>query len=74
MAARSLPKPGAISGSLDRPADRVGVGGVVIRHAVPDHGDALRSHEPLAEVVGIDPRNRAISGASVVGRQRRYGG
>lgn len=55
--------PRAISGSpetmdslLSQLADRVGVGEVMIQHVVADHDDALRSHELLAEGVGLTPR------------------
>ena len=52
--------PRAISGSpetlselLEQLADRVGVDEVMIQHVVSDHADALRSHELLAEGVGL---------------------
>ncbi|WP_135823714.1 LLM class flavin-dependent oxidoreductase [Halorussus ruber] len=55
--------PRAVSGSpetladlLDQLADRVGVDEVMIQHVVADHDDALRSHELLAEGVGLAPR------------------
>jgi len=55
--------PRAISGSpetladfLDQLADRIGVEEVMIQHAVPDHDTALRSHELLADGVGLSPR------------------
>ncbi|UPV76882.1 LLM class flavin-dependent oxidoreductase (plasmid) [Halorussus limi] len=55
--------PRAISGSpetladlLEQLADRVGVEEVMIQHVVPDHDDALRSHELLAEGVGLAGR------------------
>ena len=55
--------PRAISGSpetmrglLEGLADRVGVDEVMIQHIVADHADALRSHELLAEAVGLDGR------------------
>ncbi|SFR60430.1 LLM class flavin-dependent oxidoreductase [Halogeometricum limi] len=55
--------PRAISGSpetlsriLEQLADRVGVDEVMIQHVVPDHEDALRSHELLAEGVGLASR------------------
>ncbi len=55
--------PRAISGSpetlnslLDQLADRVGVDEVMIQHVVADHDDALRSHELLADAVGLTPR------------------
>ncbi|SMO64176.1 LLM class flavin-dependent oxidoreductase [Halorubrum cibi] len=46
--------PETIDGLLSQLADRVGVDEVMIQHVVPDHEDALRSHELLAEAVGID--------------------
>ncbi|WP_049926137.1 LLM class flavin-dependent oxidoreductase [Halopiger goleimassiliensis] len=53
--------PRAISGSpetlaslLEQLADRVGVDEVMIQHAVADHETALRSHELLAEGVGLE--------------------
>jgi len=55
--------PRAISGSpdtlsdlLDQLADRVEVDEVMIQHVVGDHDDALRSHELLADGVGLTPR------------------
>jgi len=48
--------PETLSGLLDQLADRVGVDEVMIQHAIPDHEDALRSHELLAEGVGLDGR------------------
>ncbi|GAA0526264.1 luciferase family oxidoreductase, group 1 [Halorubrum aquaticum] len=48
--------PETIDGLLSQLADRVGVDEVMIQHVVPDHEDALRSHELLAEAVGIDAR------------------
>ncbi|WP_458209776.1 LLM class flavin-dependent oxidoreductase [Haladaptatus sp. NG-SE-30] len=54
--------PRAISGSpdtladvLEQLADRVGVDEVMIQHAVADHEDALRSHELLADGIGLTP-------------------
>ena len=49
--------PGTIAGLLEQLADRVGVDEVMIQHTVPDHEDALESHELLAEAVGVDPRS-----------------
>lgn len=46
--------PGTIDGLLSQLADRVGVDEVMIQHVVPDHEDALRSHELLAEAVGLE--------------------
>ncbi|QLG28886.1 LLM class flavin-dependent oxidoreductase [Halorarum halophilum] len=55
--------PRSISGSPETLADllaqlagRVGVDEVMIQHTVADHDDALRSHELLADAVGLDPR------------------
>ena len=48
--------PETLAGLLDQLADRVGVDEVIVQHVVPDHDAALRSHELLAEGVGIDPR------------------
>ncbi|WP_256300719.1 LLM class flavin-dependent oxidoreductase [Haloarchaeobius salinus] len=55
--------PRAVSGSpetieslLEQFADRVGVDEVMIQHVVADHDDGLRSHELLADAVGLDPR------------------
>jgi luciferase family oxidoreductase group 1 len=45
--------PETLAGLLDGLADRVGVEEVMIQHVVGDHEDALRSHELLAEGVGI---------------------
>ena len=52
--------PRAISGSpetlavlLEQLAERVGVDEVMIQHVVGDHDDALRSHELLADGVGL---------------------
>jgi len=48
--------PETLDGLLNQLADRVGVDEVMIQHVVGDHEDALRSHELLAEGVGITPR------------------
>jgi len=48
--------PETLAGLLDQLADRVGVDEVMIQHAVADRGDALRSHELLADGVGLAPR------------------
>ncbi|NUE03834.1 LLM class flavin-dependent oxidoreductase [Halorubraceae archaeon YAN] len=52
--------PRSISGSPDtvqklitQLADRVGADEVMIQHAVGDHADGLRSHELIADVVGL---------------------
>jgi len=56
-AARAISgSPDALAGLLDQLADRVGVDEVMIQHVVADHEDALRSHELLAEGVGLDSR------------------
>ncbi|WP_135820201.1 LLM class flavin-dependent oxidoreductase [Halostella litorea] len=48
--------PETLDGLLRQLADRVGVDEVMIQHVVADHEDALRSHELIADGVGIDPR------------------
>ena len=48
--------PGTIAGLLDQLADRVSVEEVMIQNVIADHDDELRSHELLAEGVGITPR------------------
>ena len=55
--------PRAISGSpetlndlLEQLSERVGVDEVMIQHVVGDHADGLRSHELLADGVGLKPR------------------
>ncbi|MFB6269718.1 MAG: LLM class flavin-dependent oxidoreductase [Halobacterium sp.] len=48
--------PETLAGLLDQLADRVGVDEVMIQHAPPDHETALRSHELLADAVGLTPR------------------
>ena len=48
--------PETLDGLLTQLADRVGVDEVMIQHVVADHEVALRSHELLAEGVGIAPR------------------
>jgi luciferase family oxidoreductase group 1 len=45
--------PETVSGLLEQLADRVGVEEMMIQHVVPDHEDALRSHELIAEGVGV---------------------
>jgi len=45
--------PETLAGLLEQLADRVGVDEVMIQHVVPDHEAGLRSHELLAEGVGI---------------------
>jgi len=45
--------PDTLAGLLDQLADRVGVDEVMIQHVVDDHENALRSHELLAEGVGL---------------------
>jgi luciferase family oxidoreductase group 1 len=49
--------PETLSGLLGQLADRVGVEEVMIQHSVPDHEDALRSHELLADAVGLAGRS-----------------
>ena len=46
--------PETISGLLEQLADRVGVEEMMIQHVVPEHDAALRSHELIAEGVGIE--------------------
>ena len=48
--------PETLDGLLSQLADRVGVDEVMIQHVVGDHDDGLRSHELLAEGVGLAPR------------------
>ena len=48
--------PETLAGLLDQLADRVGVEEVMIQQ-VADHDDVLRSHELLADGVGLAPRN-----------------
>ncbi len=48
--------PETLAGLLDQLADRVGVDEVMIQHVVPDHDVALRSHELLADGVGLTAR------------------
>lgn len=45
--------PDTLSGLLEQLTDRVDVDEVMIQHTVSDHDDALRSHELLAEGVGL---------------------
>jgi luciferase family oxidoreductase group 1 len=49
--------PETLAGLLEQLADRVGADEMMIQHVVADHDDALRSHELLAEGVGLDPRS-----------------
>ncbi|WP_049980341.1 LLM class flavin-dependent oxidoreductase [Halolamina rubra] len=48
--------PETIAGLLEQLADRVGVDELMLQHVVPDHERALRSHELIAEALGIEPR------------------
>ncbi|KPN29791.1 methylenetetrahydromethanopterin reductase [Halolamina pelagica] len=48
--------PETVSGLLEQLADRVGVDEVMLQHVVPDHEQALRSHELIATGLGVDPR------------------
>lgn len=48
--------PETLSGILVQLADRVGVDEVMIQHVLADHDDALRSHELIADGVGMTPR------------------
>ena len=45
--------PETLAGLLEQLAERVGVDEVMIQHLVVDHQDALRSHELLADGVGL---------------------
>lgn len=45
--------PETLTGILDQLSGRVGVDEVMIQHVVRDHDDALRSHELLADGVGV---------------------
>ena len=47
--------PETLAGLLDQLADRVDVDEVMIQHATADHETALRSHELLADGVGLSP-------------------
>jgi len=47
--------PETLAGLLDQLADRVGVDELMIQHSLPDHEDALRSHELLADGIGVRP-------------------
>lgn len=48
--------PETLTGLLEQLSERVGVDEVMIQHVVADHEDGLRSHELLAEGVGLTPR------------------
>ncbi|RQG98067.1 LLM class flavin-dependent oxidoreductase [Natrarchaeobius chitinivorans] len=48
--------PETLAGLLEQLADRVGVDEVMIQHVVADHDHALRSHELLADGVGLEGR------------------
>jgi luciferase family oxidoreductase group 1 len=48
--------PETMAGLLEQLAARVGVDELMIQHVVVAHDDGLRSHELLAEAVGLDPR------------------
>ncbi|MGB9963536.1 LLM class flavin-dependent oxidoreductase [Halobacterium hubeiense] len=48
--------PETLAGLLEQLADRVGVDELMIQHTVADHDDALRSHELVADAVGLTPR------------------
>jgi len=48
--------PETLAGLLEQLADRVGVDEVMVQNAVGSHDDALRSHELLADAVGVAPR------------------
>jgi len=48
--------PSTLAGLLEQLSDRVGADEVMIQHVVADHDDAMRSHELLADGVGLAPR------------------
>jgi len=48
--------PDTLTGLLEQLADRVDVDEVMIQHVVSDHNTALRSHELIADGVGLSPR------------------
>jgi luciferase family oxidoreductase group 1 len=48
--------PETLAGLLEQLAERVGVEEVMLQQSVADHDDALRSHELLADAVGVAPR------------------
>ena len=48
--------PETIVGLLEQLTDRVGVDEVMLQQTVADHEDALRSHELIADAVGLTPR------------------
>lgn len=47
--------PSTMAGLLEQLSDRVGVDEVMIQNIIPDHETMLRSHELLADAVGIEP-------------------
>ena len=49
--------PETLSGLFEQLSARVGVDEVMIQHTVPTHADALRSHELLAEGVGLSTQS-----------------
>jgi alkanesulfonate monooxygenase SsuD/methylene tetrahydromethanopterin reductase-like flavin-dependent oxidoreductase (luciferase family) len=48
--------PETLAGLLDQLADRIGVDEVMVHQSVADHEDVLRSHQLLAEAVGLASR------------------
>ena len=48
--------PETLAGLFDQLTDRVDVDEVMLQHVVGDHADGLRSHELIADGVGITPR------------------
>ncbi|WP_117595370.1 LLM class flavin-dependent oxidoreductase [Haloprofundus halophilus] len=48
--------PETLAGLLEQLSDRVGVDELMIQHVVDEHEKGLRSHELLAEGVGLQPR------------------
>ncbi|WP_224270982.1 LLM class flavin-dependent oxidoreductase [Haloprofundus salinisoli] len=51
--------PETLAGLLEQLSDRVGVDEVMIQHVVDEHETGLRSHELLAEGIGLKPRIQA---------------
>ncbi|WP_135536852.1 LLM class flavin-dependent oxidoreductase [Halostella pelagica] len=45
--------PSTLAGLLEQLTERVGVDEAMIQHIVPEHDDALRSHELIAEGIGL---------------------
>ncbi|MFP8953902.1 LLM class flavin-dependent oxidoreductase [Natrialbaceae archaeon A-arb3/5] len=45
--------PETVASLLDQLTDRVGVDDVIVQHLIADHDDVVRSHERLADAVGL---------------------